>query len=92
MVFVNESGIISVLLVNATNNLTGDIFLTLLGLVIIIIAFFLMFRIPVELTAILILPLMLTFMSFYGNFVAIGGVLLIYVAFILAKNFFFNVN
>ena len=92
MVFINETGIMNTLLIEATNNLTGDIFITLLLLMIIIIAFFLMFRIPIEATAIFILPLLLTFMSYYSNFVAIGGLFLIYLAVLFAKNFFFRID
>ena len=87
MVFINETGLMATLLVEATNNITGNIFITLLGLMMIIIVLFLSFRIPVELTAIFILPMMLTFMAFYGDFIAIGGALLIYIGFIFAMNF-----
>lgn len=70
-----------------TYNITGDLFLTLLCIVLIIIAFCLMFRIPIEYSIIIILPLLLVCMAFTSQFLAIGGVALIYIAVLLAKNF-----
>jgi len=86
MVFINETGTISIILVNATNNITGDIFLTLFGIMIIIISLFIMFKIPTIATTILILPMLLVFMSYYGDFIAVGGALIIYLGVMLAIN------
>jgi lipopolysaccharide export LptBFGC system permease protein LptF len=83
----NQSGSFGMILDAFTYNITGDLFLTLLCIVLIIIAFCLMFRIPIEYSIIIILPLLLVCMAFTSQFLAIGGVALIYIAVLLAKNF-----
>jgi hypothetical protein len=87
MIFYNSSGSFGIILDAFTYNVTGDLFLTLLCLVIGILAFCLMFRIPIEFSAIIILPLLLTIMAFTSEFLAIGGLTLVYIAILLAKNF-----
>lgn len=89
--FINHTGTIGIIYDSATQNITGSEFLTLLGLIVMIIIFFLMFRIPVELTAIFVLPLLMIFMAYSNNFFAIGGVFLIYLGMLVAKNYFINV-
>jgi len=87
-ILFNESGIIGRGIALATTNITGSLFLTLLCLVILIMAMFFMVRIPLEFTAILILPLLILLMSYGTGFAAIGGVFLIYIGLLLAGNFF----
>lgn len=86
--FINQTGTIGVIFEAITNNVTGSVYLTLLGLMIIIILFFMLFRVPIEFTAILILPMCIIFMSFYGEFLVVGLTLLMYIGFLVAKNFF----
>ena len=88
--FINDTGTIGIIYNAATTNITGSEFLTLLGLIVLIIIFFTMFRIPMEMTAIFVLPLMLIFMAYSNNFFAIGGVFLIYLGFLVARNYFIN--
>lgn len=85
---LNETGIIGKGLELATINITGSLFITLLCVIILIFALFFMVRLPLELTAILILPLLILLMSYNIAFVTIGGLFLIYVALIVAGNFF----
>jgi len=83
----NETGTIGIILKAATMNITGSEFLTYLGIILLVITFFLIFRIPIEATAVLIMPLLLVLMAFSGNLLAIGGAFLIYLGILLAKNF-----
>jgi hypothetical protein len=85
---LNETGIIGKGIELATTNITGSLFLTLLCIVILIFALFFMVRLPLELTAILILPLLILLMSFSVGFITIGGIFLIYVSLLIAGNFF----
>lgn len=85
MVFYNSSSEIGLLIDGATYNITGDMFLTLLALMMLFLAFFLMFRIPLIYTAVLILPLMLVMMAYTSQFLAIGGLLLIYLAILIGN-------
>jgi len=69
---------------------TGSLFITLLGIVVYVCALAAAFRIQLEYTAMFILPLLISCMAFYKEFLAVGGVVLIYLAVIMAKHFFFN--
>jgi hypothetical protein len=88
MVFFNETGQIGMIIVTATTNITGSLFLTLLMMIIILLSISMLFRIPIEFTSIFILPLLLIFMAYSSEFLAIGGIFLIYMGIIFAKNFF----
>lgn len=85
---VNESGYIGQVMAGVAENVTGDYTGAILLFVIIVIALALAFRIPVEVTALLILPLCLAGMAFGGQGIMVfGGVLLIFVGVVIAKNF-----
>lgn len=88
MVFLS-SGWIADLLNGLTANVTGSVFLTLLLITILIIFFAFAFRIPIEFTVILVFPLMIGFAAYYTTYMAVAGVAMIYLALLVAKNFFF---
>jgi len=88
MVFINNNNTIGFILSNATDTLTGDLFITLLVIFIILIALALMFQIPLLFTTIILLPLMLGYMAFVSEFLAMGIVMLIYLAMVIAQTFF----
>jgi len=90
VLFINETGTIGIIYNAVTTNITGSDFITLLGLTIMILLFFMTFRIPIEVSAVLILPMLLIFMAFNNNIVAVGSIVLIYLGFLLAKNFFIS--
>jgi predicted RND superfamily exporter protein len=90
VLFINETGTIGVIYNAVTNNITGSEFLTLLGLILIILLLFLTFRVPIEISAIIILPMLLIFMAFNNSIWAAGGLLLIYLGVLFFKNFFIN--
>lgn len=88
---IDTSGFIYSFLVTATTNVTGSLFLTTLLIALFLLAFTALFGIPIEFTAIILLPLHLGFLACLGtDWLAITGVVLIYLGFLLAKNFFFR--
>lgn len=87
--FFNASGTLGHILTSSVN-MTGDIIVSLLILIIILLAIAIMFNIPIEFTVVVVLPLLMAYMSYYGQFVAVGIVTIIYLAFILLKRFIFK--
>lgn len=88
MPMFNETGIFGTLIINFTNNITGDIYLTLFSLMIIIFLFFLALRIPIEMTVILIVPLLIVFMAYGGaDWKPVTGILLLYLGILFARFF-----
>lgn len=85
--FYNQTQIIGQIINGVTTHMTGGLFLTLLTVVLFIIALCLMFRIPIEFTAIIILPLILTITAYTSEFMSVLGVLLIYMGIIFGKMF-----
>ena len=88
--FLNSTGTAYAILEGLTNDVTGSLFMSLLMIVFLILAFSLAFRIPMEYTAIFILPILIVSMAYFQQFLAIGGVILIYLGVVMAKNFFFK--
>lgn len=89
VLFVNETGIPGEVY-NGLIEIAGSTFLGLMIIVIILMAVAMLFRIPIEFTAILILPMLLTFLAFESDFLGVTGVILIYLGILLGKNLFFN--
>jgi hypothetical protein len=87
-IFINQTGTLGVIYQAATQNITGSEFITLLGLIILIMAFFMMFGLPIETTTILILPMLIIFGVYSQELIATLGLVLIYLGIIFAKNFF----
>jgi len=87
---INDSQTIGVIINSMTQSTTGNTFLTYLIILFIIMIIAFIFRIRLEYTAILILPLLLSLMAYYGSFWTFGGLILIYLAIISAKHFFFS--
>lgn len=87
MAFINQTGLIGVWLGNSTTYTTGSIFLSLFILLVVLLAIAFLFRIRLEYTAILILPLLISYMAYYAEFIAVGTIILIYLAIIITKNF-----
>jgi len=86
--FINETSSTGVIFNAINNNVTGSIFLTCLFLIILVMLFFMIFRMPVELSAIFVIPMLLVIASYQGDFQAVFGVFMIYLGFMVAKNFF----
>jgi len=88
MVFINEGGFIAGFIMDMTMNLTGSLFVSLLVIMFFFILVAMLFRLPMEVSAVILLPLFLSFMAATSEFVVVGGVILIYLGIIFAKNFF----
>jgi len=80
MTIYNQSQLIGQIIDNMTLYITGDILLSL-GLIYLVLYIFAIstFRIPGELTIILLLPLIIVMASYYSLFVGIGVLLMILV-------------
>lgn len=89
MAFYGDNLIADVL--NAlTYNITGSEFLTLLLIVLTLVAICLMFRMPIELSIPIILPLLIAISITTSEIVTVLGVALLYAAIILAKKWIAN--
>jgi hypothetical protein len=88
--FINDTGTVGIIFQAFTNNITGSPFLSLLFLCFIILALFVAFRIPIEFSLILMLPMFLIFLAFSHEFLPIVGVILIYLGVLWGKNMITN--
>jgi len=86
--FLNETGTIGVIVSYATIHITGSLFISLLLLIVTMMAFMMLLRIPIEFEAILILPTILVLMAYMSEFLLFGGLLLIYLAILITRMFF----
>jgi hypothetical protein len=88
--FINTTETLGVILAQGTNYTTGSIFLSLLVFLFLLLAIALLFGIRLEYTAILVLPLLISYMAYYGEFIAVGSIFLIYLAMIFSHQFIFK--
>lgn len=88
--FINNTQVIGQVMASLTTETTGSIFLTYLSIMLFIMLIAMVLRIPMEFTAILILPMLVVMASYIGSFVPVLGLFLIYLAIIFIKNFFFS--
>ena len=87
MVFFNSTDTIGVILTKATENNTGNLFITVLIVFVILFAVLLMLRVSLEISALLLLPLLITCMAFMGEFVIIGIAVIFLLGIIFTKMF-----
>jgi hypothetical protein len=90
VVFINQTGTLGVILSGLTSNITGNLFLSLLFVLLLVLMLAVAFRIPIEFIMILCLPFMLILLAFAGDFMPVAGIILLFLAIILGKNFFFG--
>jgi hypothetical protein len=88
MAFFNETNVFYTVMAGITTNITGTWFLTLLLIVFGIMALAFAFRIELELTTLIVFPLLIGFGAMDGAFAPALGVGILYIAAILAKNVF----
>lgn len=72
------------------NSITGDFFVSLLILFILLLVTCLMFKIPLEFIGIFLLPLGIGFSIATSNFLPVLVVTLIFLGIVLAQNFIFR--
>ena len=70
--------------------MTGSTFLSLLFITIVVIAICLGFRLPLELSAIAVFPLLMVSLMVTSNLLGVLAALVIYLSALVAKHFFFN--
>ena len=87
MAFINSTSILGIVMVGGTSNITGSVVLTLLIVLALLLALAFMFQIPLEFTAILMLPFIIAYMSYYTNFIIIGFVIFIYLTILITSKF-----
>jgi hypothetical protein len=85
--FLNSSGVVSGIVVGLVD-LTGNYFSSMLLIVFFLLILCIALQLPLEVSAIFVLPFLITCYAFIPNFTAVLGVFLIYAGIILAKNFF----
>ena len=88
--FLNTTETIGIVLGTATETTTGSVFITLLMVVVLLVTMCILFGIVLEWTALFILPLLLSYMAYYNEFIGIGAVILIYLSIVFTKNFIFR--
>ena len=87
---MSSNGIIANIINTGTTTLTGDIIATLLLVFAFIIIIALMFGIPLEFIAVLILPLSLVLGAYYSIFWLPVFIIIVFVASIITKNWLFR--
>lgn len=90
MALLNTTGIIGQVMVAGTTTLTGSLEATLLLVLIILFTISLMFRIPLEYFAVILLPFCLAIATETGEFMVPITIIIIYVSTIVAKNWIFK--
>lgn len=84
--FTNSSDVIGLVLVTMTNDVTGSIFLTLFYFTILLTVLCLGVGLPLEWTAIFVLPVAIASLAYYDDYLQIGGFALLYLGIVFAKN------
>lgn len=84
---INETGTIGMLFKAATENTTGSAYLTGIIIVLSLIFMALAFRLPIELIAIFLIPLVIVMMAFQPSYYGLAAAVLIYLGLLFAKHF-----
>jgi hypothetical protein len=90
--FFNNTSLIGSALSQFDYFVAGDGFITLFLLTCFIFLIGMVFRFPLEWLAISLVPLAIYFVAIEPRYYVVGGLLFIFVAFIMAKNFWFNIK
>lgn len=90
MVMYNSSSFIGLILDAGTENLTGDLQLTLLLIFIFLMVIAIMFNMPIEYMAIVIIPITLTMAVYFSIFWVPLLIIFLYVGSIITKNWIFR--
>jgi len=90
MIFINATESIGIILAAGTAGITGSVVATLFAILLFLMVVALMFGIPLEFLAVLILPFCISCAAFYGNFIIPVIVILMFVSMLIAKNWLFR--
>ena len=87
MVFINESTTSGIILSYGVQNVFGSVTIMIIVFILLLMALCFMFKLPIELTIPLVLPMIIYAMAYNSEIIPIGGVALIYMAILFAKWF-----
>jgi len=87
---VNPQDVVGYIVDHLTQNVTGDLFLSLLSIIIVLMVVCLAFQIPLEWSSLAVLPVLIGAVAYYSSFLPVLAVFLVYVSVIIAKNWLFN--
>jgi hypothetical protein len=89
--FINDTGATASIVKALFDNVGGSWFITIMLIMLFLILIAIVMRLPIELTALFMLPLFIACWIYnVPDFAGITGAFVLYVAIILGKNFFFN--
>jgi hypothetical protein len=88
--FINATGAIGRIVEAGSTGVTGSVVATIFVILLVFFAISIMFSIPLEFFAVIILPFCISCTAFYSNFILPIIVIVFYVGFLLAKNFLFR--
>ena len=86
--FINSTDIIGIIMMRATDTSTGSMIVTLLLVMIFLMVIAMMFQMPLELTAIVMLPYVLACTAYYSDMLAGVVVIIIYLGILATKHSF----
>ena len=89
---IENSGLIGNAFHSFTYYVSGDYFFSLFLLFMLFVFIALMFRINLEWLSIILVPIVIYFMSLDARFYPVGGLMLLFVAFIIIRNFWFQIR
>lgn len=87
MVFINDTTTSGIILYYGVQNVFGSVTMMIIVFILILMALCFAFKMPIELTIPIVLPLIIYSMAYYGEIIPLGGVALIYMAILFAKWF-----
>lgn len=90
MTLFNETGLIGSYTTQLSNNVTGDTFTPILIILLFTLIFLLSVGASIEWTAIIVLPLLITGMAYTQEYFLLGGITLIYLGILMAKQYITN--
>ena len=88
--FINDTGTTSLIIKGLFDNVGGSWFLTIMLIIMFVILIAFIMRIPFELTAVVIFPLLLVSYVYVPDMLAVLGCFIIYLGVLLGKNILFN--
>lgn len=88
--FLNTSDVIGNIINAGTQNMTGDIVTSVYLIIIFLVAVCIMFGIPLEFMAVIILPLCLSIAAYYSDFMTPIVIIIVYVSALISKHFLFR--
>jgi len=83
MAFIGSD--LGLVVIDGLTNATGSVFLSLLALILIFTVIAIGLRIPLEFSAVIVLPMLLVVASYTSDILPILGVALIYLGFLLGR-------